>query len=67
MEPRIANITFEGQQISANLKVFVVWHRTYEEVLSVHFTEAGAQEYIEKASRPEDYDRFEYDEFEVEL
>lgn len=55
----------DGKQVSTKLKVFIVWHRIYEEVLSVHFTEAGAHEYIEKASNSEDIDRFEYDEFEV--
>jgi hypothetical protein len=70
----IATIKFNDEEISSNLKVFVVWHRVYEDVLSVHFTEQGAQEYIEASADadtekygPNAIDRFEYDEFEVKI
>lgn len=49
------------------VKMWVVWHRIYEEVLSVHLTEKGAQDRMTDLENKESSGRFEYDEFEIEL
>jgi hypothetical protein len=57
------NWTKNIQEKPMGLKVFVVWHRIYEKVISVHFTEAGAQKYMEDF--PEALYRLECKDFEV--
>lgn len=71
--PLPVTVKFNDQKISQSLKVFTVWHKTYEYVISVHYTESGAkariQEIIEESEgsdREFGYDEFEYDEFKVE-